>query len=112
MIWDMISIFLISLGIVVMFSASMALLRFHDVFMRLHASAKAGTGGALTILLGLLIRVGFSAISGKVILVIALTIFTGPILSHALGRAAYLDGEAEDIPFIEYEEEEKEEERD
>lgn len=106
MIWYLISLFLISLGIVVMFTASLALLRFKDVYMRLHASSKAGTGGALTILIGVLIRQGFSEISGKIILVIALIAFTGPVVSHALGRAAYVEGvDTEDITFIDYEKE-------
>lgn len=100
MIFHILSIFLMSLGCVVMFSAALALIRFDHVYMRLHASAKAGTGGVLCILIGLLLKTGLIPNSGKVILVIILIILTGPILSHALARAAHVgSGMGAEIPF-------------
>ncbi|MFP4050289.1 MAG: monovalent cation/H(+) antiporter subunit G [Thermoplasmata archaeon] len=101
-----------SLGCVVMFTAALALIRFDHVFMRLHASAKASTGGVLCFLVGLLLRTGLIPSSGKIILVIVFILLTGPILSHALGRAAHVGaGMSAEIPFEEvdvFEDEEEE----
>ncbi|MGM0509638.1 MAG: monovalent cation/H(+) antiporter subunit G [Thermoplasmatota archaeon] len=103
MIIDIISLFLMVLGIVMMFSASLGILRFDDVFMRLHSSAKASTGGAITTLIGVILRTGLETVSGKIIVVISLIVITGPILSHALARAAYIKGGfAAEVPFIDY----------
>ena len=114
MIVEILSIFLISLGCVVMFSAALALIRFDHVYMRLHASAKASTGGVLCILIGLLVRTGLIDNTGKVVLIIILIILTGPILSHAIARAAHVgSGMGAEIPFedvggLEHMEEDKE----
>ncbi len=110
MIIDIISLFLMALGIVMMFSASLGILRFDDVFMRLHSCAKASTGGAIATLIGVLMRTGLQTVSGKIIVVISLVVITGPILSHALARAAYLKGGlAAEVSFIDYRSDDQEE---
>lgn len=103
MIMEFISFFLMILGVVMMFSASLGILRFSDVFMRLHSSAKASTGGALALLMGVMLRTGLHSISGKIMIVVSLVVITGPIISHALARAAYLKGGmAAEVSFIDY----------
>lgn len=104
MIIQWISLFLMALGCVVMFTASLALWRFDNVYMRLHASAKASTGGALSLLFGIILWTGLDPFSGKILILMVLIVFTGPILSHAIARAAHLESdESEEIPFEEYE---------
>ncbi|MGM0404643.1 MAG: monovalent cation/H(+) antiporter subunit G [Thermoplasmatota archaeon] len=103
MILNLLSIFLMSLGCVIMFTAALGLLRFSTINMRLHASGKAGTGGTLALLIGILIYTGFDIISGKIILIIVLVLFTGPILSHAIAKAAFIDPEVgTEVPIEEY----------
>ncbi len=92
MILDLVSYALISLGMVILVTASFALYRFPDIYMRLHASSKASTGGTLTLLLGLLLRGVTIAEGGKIVLVIALILATGPITAHAIARAAHVRG--------------------
>ncbi len=100
MIVNVISLLLISLGCVMMFTAALGLLRFSDIYMRLHASGKAGTGGTIAILAGILIRIGLTQISGKIILVMVFILFTGPIISHSIGRAAHVhSGATDNVPF-------------
>ncbi len=100
MILEVASLLLISLGCVMMFTAALGLFRFTSIYMRLHASGKAGTGGTIAILAGVLMRSGMSQISGKVLLVMIFILFTGPITAHAIGRAAHIESEATtDVPF-------------
>ncbi len=89
-----------------MFTAALGILRFSDIYMRLHASGKAGTGGTIAILAGILIRIGLNQISGKIILVMVFILFTGPIAAHAIGRAAHVhSGATDNVPFHDIEKE-------
>ncbi len=90
MIVNIISLFLMCLGTVILFFASIAMIRFEGTYMRLHASSKATSGGSLAILLGLLLRTGFTETSGKIVLVILFSMVTAPIVGHAIGRAKFL----------------------
>ncbi len=94
-----------------MFTAALGLFRFSDIYMRLHASGKAGTGGTIAILGGVLIRSGFSQISGKVLLVMIFILFTGPVTAHAIARSAHLHSDVtEEVPFHDVEVKEEGEE--
>ncbi len=100
MILELTSYIFISLGLVILVTASIALVRFPDIYMRLHASSKASTGGTLTILIGLLLRGVPVENAGKMILVIALVVITSPITSHAIARAAHKRGDSgTEAPF-------------
>ncbi|MBS3781245.1 MAG: monovalent cation/H(+) antiporter subunit G [Candidatus Thermoplasmatota archaeon] len=91
-----------------MFTATLGIIRFSDIYMRLHASGKASTGGTIAILAGVLIRIGLNQISGKVVLVMVFILFTGPIISHAIARAAHMSKETTaEIPFHDVEIEER-----
>ena len=89
MIISILSYLFISLGLVILFTASIALVRFPDIYMRLHASSKASTGGTITILIGLLLHGVSLDEAGKMLLVISLVVITSPITSHAIARAAH-----------------------
>jgi len=110
MILEIVSLFFISLGCIMMFTAALGILRFSDIYMRLHASGKAGTGGTIALLAGVLIRSGLTEISGKIILIMVFILFTGPITAHAIARAAHVhSGATDEIPFHEVKAEEKKE---
>lgn len=107
MILEILSFLLISLGCMMMFTAALGLFRFSNIYMRLHASGKAGTGGTIAILGGVLIRSGLTLISGKVFLVMIFILLTGPVTAHAIGRAAYIHSDATaEVPFHDVEIEE------
>ncbi len=100
MILEILSYIFIAMGLVILVTASIALVRFPDIYMRLHASSKASTGGTITILIGLLLRGVPFEDAGKMILVIALVVVTSPITSHAIARAAHKRGDSgTDAPF-------------
>ncbi|HZY67232.1 MAG TPA: monovalent cation/H(+) antiporter subunit G, partial [Devosia sp.] len=64
------------------------LLRFPDVYTRLHAASKAGALGAGLILLGSAFAAGDLAYSVRAVLGFVFIILTSPISAHLLGRAA------------------------
>jgi multicomponent Na+:H+ antiporter subunit G len=98
-ILEILSLLLISAGCVVMLSAALGLYRFPDIYMRLHSSTKVNTGGAMTILFGLILRSGINALSAKIVIIIILILILTPAISHAIARSAHLQGEAPIVPF-------------
>lgn len=90
MILEILSIILLSLGCIVMFSAVLGLYRFPDIYMRLQSTAKVNTGGAITILIGMILKCGISALSGRIFIIMMLIIVLTPIISHAIARSAHL----------------------
>jgi len=72
--------------------AGLGLLRLPDVFIRMHASTKAGTLGVGLIVLGVSVHFASSLVLAKAILIIAFLFLTAPVGAHLIARAAYRRG--------------------
>jgi len=97
---EIISYIFISIGCIIMAIASLGLYRFPDVYMRLHASAKINTGGAMNILFGLMLRFGLQLATIKFFVLLLLIFILTPVISHAIARSAHLQGKTDLIPFL------------
>jgi multicomponent Na+:H+ antiporter subunit G len=72
--------------------ATVGLVRFPDLYTRIHAASKAGVVGAGLILLGLaVVSLDFAVILRSIIAVLFL-LLTVPISAHLLARSAYATG--------------------
>lgn len=80
------------IGLSFVFIAVLGLLRFPDVYNRLHATAKIGTVGALGVMLSILLRTGLSPIGVKAIAVGLFLMLTSPIAVHMITRSAHRYG--------------------
>ncbi|PRR78922.1 Na(+)/H(+) antiporter subunit G [Clostridium liquoris] len=69
---------------------TLGILRFPDVFTRIHSAAKCDTLGALLSLMGLIIFNGFNWTALKLILVLIFIWITNPTATHLIGKAEYL----------------------
>lgn len=67
---------------------SIGLVRMPDVFTRMHATSVSDTFGAFLMLAGMLLQAGISLVSLKLAVIIAIILYTGPVATHALARAA------------------------
>jgi len=76
------------LGGFLIFTGGIGMLRFPDLYTRMHASSVTDTGGAGLVLFGLMLQAGFTLVSVKLVLILWFLLFTGPVASHALARAA------------------------
>ena len=94
-IW-IISWLLILTGCVFIVSGGIGLIRMPDLYTRLHAASVTDTGGAIFVMLGLLLQAVFVygswLIAAKVIIVLFFTLITSPTASHALAKTALLSG--------------------
>lgn len=80
---------LVFLGLFIVLSGSLGMLRFPDIFTRLHAAGVTDSLGGPLVLFGLMVLEGFTLISLKLFLLILLLLLTSPTACHALAKAAY-----------------------
>jgi multicomponent Na+:H+ antiporter subunit G len=73
--------------------AALGVVRMPDIYMRLSAASKASTLGTSCILAAVALFFASTAVTGKVVAIIAFTLLTAPVAAHMLGRAAYFSGE-------------------
>lgn len=73
--------------------AAIGVARMPDIYMRLSAASKASTLGTGFILLAVALFFNSTAVTGKIVAIIAFTLLTAPVAAHMLGRAAYFSGE-------------------
>ncbi len=75
-----------------LFLGALGILRMPDVYNRMQAGTKATTMGSIFFLLGICIGHSVGVCFWKIVLLILFLIFTNPISSHALARAAHFAG--------------------
>lgn len=83
---------LVGLGTFFVLTAALGVLRFPDVWSRMHASTKAGTIGVLFIMLGVGIHFAAFDMGLRAFSIVLFTMVTSPISAHLMGRAAYYAG--------------------
>ena len=72
--------------------AGLGVLRFGDVFLRMHAATKAGTLGVGLIAIAAAIMMPVDTVIARTLLVIAFLLLTAPVAAHLVGRAAWRNG--------------------
>jgi multicomponent Na+:H+ antiporter subunit G len=82
----------ISVGVLFFISGSLALLRFPDVYTRLHALTKADNLGLGLIVLGLALHQDSLIVSVKLLLIWLLVMAASASGSHVIARAARASG--------------------
>ncbi|KGX93545.1 cation:proton antiporter [Pontibacillus halophilus JSM 076056 = DSM 19796] len=94
MFWDIVIMVCLLIGTFIMLSGSIGIIRFPDVYTRLHAATKSATLGVSGILIGafLYLYIEQGIVSGKLILGIIFVLLTTPVAGHMISRAAYRSG--------------------
>jgi len=82
----------IVIGLTFDFLGCLGLVRFPDIYNRLHSSIKCVTLGTCSILFGLFLYKGFSPAGIKALLCIAFLVLTAPVSAHVLARSAHKSG--------------------
>jgi len=70
----------------------LGLLRFPDVYARMHASGITDTLGTMLIVAGLALQAGWTQVTIKLVLILIFLLFTSPTSTYALANAAYNRG--------------------
>jgi multicomponent Na+:H+ antiporter subunit G len=80
---------LLLFGAGLMLLAALGLSRLPGLLTRMHVLSKAGTLGASSIMLAVVLAIPEIAVLTRGIAVVAFLVLTGPIAAHLLARAAY-----------------------
>ena len=91
-ILDVISNIIIIVGLVCMLFGVAGILKFKSFYLRILVTSKVDTVGALTVMIGIIIKHGISYFSGKVLLLIIIILILNPLMVHMLTRSAYYGG--------------------
>lgn len=89
---DLIAGLLVLGGVVLSFSAAVGVVRFGDLYARMHAATKPATLGMILLLVGVGIRLADPGSIAKLALVGLLILLTAPVGAHMIGRAAHATG--------------------
>jgi len=87
---------LLVLGVAIRLLSTFGLLRFGDVYLRMHASTTASTLGLFFILGATALYFGDSLITIKMIALSVIYFFTAPIGTQVLAHAAHVSG----VPMV------------
>ena len=79
-------------GAIFMAFGVVGIFRFDNFYLRILVASKVDTVGALTLIIGLIIRHGISYFSAKLVLLIAIMLILNPLVAHTIARSAYLSG--------------------
>lgn len=93
---DFIIALLLLLGVVIRLLSTFGVLRFGDVYLRMHASTTASTLGLLFILSATALYFADSLITIKMIALFAIYFFTAPIGTQVLAHGAHVSG----VPMV------------
>ncbi len=84
---------LLLIGTAIMIFGMIGILRFPDLYTRLHAATKCDTGGAMSILLAAaLLTPAPIFIKIKILILMFLIAMINPMISHALARGSHKVG--------------------
>lgn len=86
---DAVGAALLLAGVALTVVAGVGLVRFPDVFSRMHAATKPATLGLLLVCVGAALVMDDGSDRAKLLLVAAFQFVTAPVAAHMVGRAAY-----------------------
>lgn len=89
---DIASWILLLIGCAFLVTGGIGVLRFPDLYTRMHAASLTDTAGAAFIVFGLALQSGASLVTVKLLLILAFLFFTSPTAAHALARTALASG--------------------
>ncbi len=84
---------LIVAGSFFIMAGAIGMIRLPDVFTRMHAASVIDTLGAGFLFSGLMLQAGFTQVTLKLLFILLLFFFTGPVITHALAQAALNHGD-------------------
>ena len=89
---QIVSTALLAVGAAFSLIAAIGVVRFPDLFLRMHCSTKSATLGVSCIMLGAALHFGDLVSFTKALAAILFILVTAPVAAHVLARAAYFAG--------------------
>jgi len=89
LVLDIVSWVLIVLGSFFVITGALGMVRMPELFTRMHAGSVTDTLGIGFLILAMILQAGLSLVTFKLLIILGLFFFTGPVVTHALAQAAF-----------------------
>ena len=89
---NIISYVVIAIGVIFMLFGVLGIYKFKNFYPRMLAASKVDTVGVITVIIGVMIRHGFSFFSAKALIILIVLLIISPLVTHIVTRSAYLSG--------------------
>jgi multicomponent Na+:H+ antiporter subunit G len=73
-------------------AGALGLVRMPEIFTRMHAASVIDTLGIGLLIIGMMLQAGFTLVTLKLIFLLVLFFYTGPVVTHALAQACLHEG--------------------
>ncbi|HSN65790.1 MAG TPA: monovalent cation/H(+) antiporter subunit G [Fusibacter sp.] len=83
---------IIYIGLIFVAFGIVGLFRFDNFYTRALTASKVDTVGYITILIGVMIKSGFTFLTLKVGVLLVITLIINPLTTHMITRSAYVSG--------------------
>ena len=90
---DVVASAFLLLGALLALAAAVALVRFPDVFSRMHAATKPATLGVIACAAGAALQIDSTSLVAKLAVAVVLQLVTAPVGAHLLARSISRSGE-------------------
>ncbi len=92
MLRDIIGIGVSLCGVLFIAVGVIGMFRFDNFYARALVASKVDTVGYLTVMIGVMIRHGFTIFTFKLFLLVVIMMTINPVVTHVLARSAHLSG--------------------
>ena len=89
---NIVGITIIIIGIIFIAFGVIGLFRFKTFYNRILASSNIDTVGVITVILGVAIKHGISAFTGKILILGIIMIIFSPLVAHIITQSAHASG--------------------
>lgn len=89
---DTIGTIIIIIGVLFVAIGVVGIYRFNNFYARALASSKVDTVGYLTLMIGVMVKNGFSFFSLKVFVILVISMIINPLITHSIVRSAHISG--------------------
>jgi multicomponent Na+:H+ antiporter subunit G len=86
---------LIGAGVLATFLGLLGVLRFHTFSMRLLSTSKIDTSGMMLLILGVIVRSGFTWLSAKALLILMVVLVVNPMVAAKIASSTHWEEERE-----------------
>jgi len=83
---------IVAVGILCILIGLIGFVKYKSFYTRILVTTKIETVGVITIIIGIMVRHGFSFFSLKALLLLIVLIIINPLVSHVIARCAHLSG--------------------
>lgn len=89
---DLLGTIIIVIGVIFVTIGVIGIYRFNNFYSRALSASKVDTVGFITIIIGVILKSGFSFFTLKVLVILIISMLINPMITHSIVRSAKISG--------------------